>query len=84
MFLEANLIAKSEKDAIEISRKLLIDNKQLFVVKDSILGLIDVKPVYFSAENVVLKGIENGTLILSKPVPGAYEGMQVKILQDNK
>ncbi len=82
MYLEANLIAKSEKDAIEISRKLLIDNKQLFVVRDTVLELIDVNPVYFSAENVVLKGIENGTLILSKHVPGAYDGMQVNILQD--
>ena len=82
MYLEANLIAKSEKDAIEVSRKLLIDNKQLFVVRDTVLELIDVNPVYFSAENVVLKGIENGTLILSKHVPGAYDGMQVDILQD--
>ncbi len=84
MYLDANLIVKSEKNAIEVSRKLLIDNKQLFVVKDSILDLIDVKPVYFSSENVVLKGVENGTLILSKPVPGAYDGMQVQISQGKK
>ena len=84
MYLEANLIAKSEKNAIEVSRKLLIDNKQLFVVNDSILSLIDVNPIYFSAENAIIKGIENGTLILSKPVPGAYDGMQVQILQDKK
>ncbi len=80
MYLEANLIAKSEKNAIEVSRKLLVDNKQLFVVNDSILNLIDINPVYFSAENAILKDIENGTLILSKPVPGAYDGMKVEIL----
>ncbi len=79
MYLEANLIAKSEKNAIEVSRKLLVDNKQLFVVNDTILRLIDVNPVYFSAENAILKGIENGTLMLSKPVPGAYDGMKVEI-----
>jgi multidrug efflux pump subunit AcrA (membrane-fusion protein) len=81
MYLEANLTAKTEKNAIEVSRKLLINNKQLFVVKDSVLNLIDINPVYFSAENVVLKGIENGTLIVVKPIPGAYDGMQVKIFQ---
>jgi len=84
MYLEASLIAKSEKDAIEIPRKLLIDNKQLFIVKDSVLGLIDVNPVYFSAENVVIKGIENGTLLLSNTVPGAYDGMQIEISQEKK
>ena len=83
-YLEANLSARSEKEAIEVSRKLLIDNKQMFVVRDSILDLIDVNPVYFSAESAVIKGVKNGTLILSKPTPGAYQGMQVKIFEDQQ
>lgn len=82
MYLEAYLNARSEENAIEISRKFLIDNSQLFVVRDSVLELIEVNPVYFSAENVVLKGLEDGTLLLSKTVPGAYDGMKVKINQD--
>ena len=83
-YLEANLKARNESNAIEVSRKLLVDNKQMYIVRDSILDLIDVKPVYFSAENVVVKGIENGTLMLSKPTPGAYDGMQVKIFEDKQ
>jgi len=83
-YLEADLTARSENDAIEISRKLLVDNKQLYIVRDSILDLIEVEPVYFSAETAVIKGIEKGTLILSKPTPGAYQGMQVKIYDDKK
>ena len=51
-------------------------------MRDSVLDLIDVNPVYFSAENVVLKGLEDGTLLLSKMLPGAYDGMQVKIFQE--
>jgi hypothetical protein len=82
--LEANLSARSEKEAIEISRKLLVDDKQLFVVRDSILDLVEVDPVYFSAESAVIKGVENGTLMLSKPTPGAYQGMQVKIFEDKQ
>ena len=82
MYLEANLVAKSEKNAFEISRKLLIDNKQIFVVNDTILNLIDVKPVYFSADKVVVKGLKDGTLLVSKPVIGAYEGMTVKVFEE--
>ena len=81
MYLEANLNAKSEQNAIEISRSLLLDNQQVFVVKDSILDIIDVQPVYFSNATVVLKGIPDGTVILSKPVPGAYAGMLVKPIE---
>jgi RND family efflux transporter MFP subunit len=83
MYLEADLNAKSEKDAIEVSRKLLVDNSKLFVVRDTVLDLVEVKPVYFSAETAIIKGLNNGTLILSKPTPGAYDGMQVKIFEEN-
>lgn len=80
MFLEANLIAKSEADAIKISRKLLVDNKAVYVVeKDSILTLKNINPVYFGAENVVLKGLQNNDKILTQPLPGAFDGMIVNI-----
>ncbi len=78
MYLEANLDAKEETDAIEIDRNLLLETEQIFIVRDSVLDLIDVNPVYFSAKKVVLKEIPNGTTILSKPLMGAYAGMLVK------
>jgi len=82
MFLEADLKAKSIPNAIEISRKLLVNDKQIFTVKnDTLLNLIDIQPVYFSAEKIIVKGIKNGTKLLSKTVPGAYQGMAVKIYQ---
>lgn len=80
MFLEANLIAKSEENAIEISRKLLVDNKAIYIVKnDSVLTLKSVTPVYFGAEKVVVKGLENSEKILTQNLPGAFDGMIVKI-----
>ena len=79
MFLEADLVAKSETDAIEISRKLLVDNEAVYTVKnDSILTLTTVNPVYFGAENVIIKGLENNDKILSQTLPGAFDGMIVK------
>ena len=79
MYLEANLNAKDETDAIEIDRQLLLDNNQIFVVRDTVLDLIDVKPVYFSDKKVVLKEVPDGTTIITKPVVGAYAGMLVKV-----
>lgn len=80
MFLEANLIAKSEKESIEISRRLLIDNSAVYTVKnDTILSLVKVNPVYLGAENVVIKGLKNNTKILTQTLPGAFDGMIVKI-----
>lgn len=78
MYLEANLNAKQETNAIEINRNLFLDSEQIFVVRDSILDLIDAKPVYFSDNTVVLKSIPDGTIMVSRPIPGAYAGMAVK------
>ncbi len=78
MFLEANVDAREEKEAIEVNRNLLLENNQIYVVKDSVLDVLDVNPVYFSDKKVVLKSIPNNTVILKRPVPGAYAGMIVK------
>ena len=66
MYLEASLYANEEANAIEVDRNLLMENNQIFVVRDTILDLIDVNPVYFSDKKVVLKEIPDGTTILSK------------------
>ncbi|WP_299214871.1 HlyD family efflux transporter periplasmic adaptor subunit [uncultured Dokdonia sp.] len=84
MYLEAKLNARQETDAITIDRNLLQSEKQLFVVRDTILDIIDVKPVYFSEKTVVIKGVPNGTILVNKPVPGAYAGMRVKVYEKNK
>lgn len=78
MYLEANLDAKTETNAIEISRALLLESNEIFVVRDTILDLIPVRPVYFSERTVVLKDVPDGTAILIRQVPGAYAGMLVK------
>ncbi|WP_435413214.1 efflux RND transporter periplasmic adaptor subunit [Psychroserpens mesophilus] len=84
MYLEANLNAKEESNAIEIDRGLLLESKQIYILRDSILDVLDVNPVYFSETKVILKNVPNGTVILSKPVPGAYAGMLVKPFEDKK
>lgn len=82
MYLEANLNAKEEPNAIEIDRSLLLENDKIFVVRDSILDLIDVQPVYFTDKRVVLKEVPDGTVIMAKPLVGAYTGMAVKIYKE--
>lgn len=79
MYLEAQLEAKDEPNAIKISRKLLVNNSEIFILRDSVLDVIKVTPVYFSPNDVVIKGVPDDTQILSRPLPGAYSGMLVKV-----
>ncbi len=79
MYLQANIRGKQETDALEISRSLLVDASNIYTLSaENTLFLIPVEPVFFNQKSVVVKGIPNGTRILSKPVPGAYSGMEVK------
>ncbi len=78
-YLEANLEAKEENEAIEIDRSLLLENNQIFVVRDSVLDVISVNPVYFTDKRVVIKNVPNNEVIVSKALAGAYAGMLVKI-----
>lgn len=83
MYVQAYVDARDETDAIEIPRKLLVNESQVYVVRDSVLDLMPANPVYFSAKNVVLKGIPDSTKILSRSIPGAYAGMKVKYLEES-
>ncbi len=82
MYLEAQLEAKQEPNAIKISRKLLVDQGEIFILRDSVLDVMEVQPVYFGEKDVVVKGVPNGTQIITRPVPGAYAGMLVKVQQE--
>jgi multidrug efflux pump subunit AcrA (membrane-fusion protein) len=84
LYLEASLNAKQEPNAIELNRNLLLENNQIYVLKDSLLDVIDVKPIYFTNTKMVIKNIPDNTIILKKPVPGAYTGMAVKPYTKNK
>ena len=82
IYLEANISGETIESAIEIDRNLLLDDQQIFVVDNEMLNVIPVKPVYFSETKMVVQGVPDGTIILKKPVPGAYVGMLVKPFQD--
>ncbi len=83
IYLEAKLNTKKIKNAIEINRNLLLDNNNVFIVRDSVLDKLPVTPVYFSDTKMIIKGLPNGTSILSKPLQGAFAGMIVKVFDAN-
>ena len=82
MYLQAELEARTIKNAISIDRGLVNDRNEIFTVKDSTLVSLTVNPVYFSDKKAVVKGVPNGEVILSKPVSGAYNGMLVKVVSN--
>ncbi len=83
MYMEARIAAISEKDAIEIPRNLLINEMEVFAVEDNKLVVKKVNPVYYTDKTAVIKGLADGTQMVSRPIAGAYAGMPVKIMPNN-
>lgn len=81
MYLEADLTAKNEENTFVVSRKLLTDNNKLFVLEGETIKLKEIDPVHFNEKTVVVRGLTDGTEILERMLPGAYEGMTVKRFQ---
>lgn len=79
LYLEADLDVKDIENIFEIDRKLLFDENKLFVVRDTVLSSVEVKPVFYNESTVVVEGLEDGTQVLSRIIPGAHEGMRVSI-----
>lgn len=84
MFLQANIFAREQKNAIAIPRELLVDRSSVYVVNDNVLELVEVDPVYYSNKSVVIKGLEDGTQLVSAPVPGAYSGLKVHVSESQE
>ncbi len=79
MYLEAVMNGNPKENAFEISRNLLIDETNLYIVIEEVLQLVSVDPVYFNKNTVIVRGLKDGDQLVNKPVPGAHDGMKVTV-----
>ncbi len=77
MFLQAEISTVDLKDVAEIGRNLLIDEKYVYVIADSVLHKQEVIVKYVADKTVFVTGLSLGDWLIQKPVAGAYEGMKV-------
>jgi len=80
MYLKANIKGNMQKQVYEIDRSLMVEDKFVYIVENRTLKLKEVTPIHFSEKTALVKGLLNGEIIISKVVPGAYEGMEVKVI----
>lgn len=82
MYLEAIIQAKEEENVYELPRNLLVDKKAVYIVKDGKLALTTIEPVYFTDKSAIVRGLQSGDKVLIKPLPGAFNGMPVEVLEE--
>lgn len=82
LYLEAHIDGQNVENAFEFDRKLLVDGTKIYSVNDGVLQLKPVEILHKTQSTVVVSGLENGEEIIAKQVPGAYDGMEVKVYSE--
>lgn len=82
MYVKTNIMATEVENAYELSRSVVFDKNQVFVVEDSILVQKTVEPLFYKEKSVVISGLTDGEKVLSKLPTGAYPGMKVSIYEE--
>jgi len=77
MYLLGRAEGNPLKKAFTISRDLLINRSQVYAVRDSVLYAAPVTIVSEDGEQVIVRGLRNGTIILGEPWAEARPGQRL-------
>ena len=66
MYLRGDIAASSIENAAKIPRQLLVDQKAVYVVRDSTLQLEPVQVVKITPDAAIVRGIPEGTQLLQE------------------
>ncbi len=78
-YLEADINAKEVENVFEINRSLIVDMNHVFVVKENKLIKQPISLVHANENTLIVKGLENDLQLVTTPVIGGYDGMQVVV-----
>jgi hypothetical protein len=81
MFLNGQIESGKINNVCKIQRKLLLNNNQLFTIESDSLKLLDVEVVKVEQNDMFVKGLTDGSMILNQNLTGAYEGMPVELIK---
>ncbi|MEO0338442.1 MAG: efflux RND transporter periplasmic adaptor subunit, partial [Bacteroidota bacterium] len=79
MYMLGEVDAKGFQNAIRIPRNLLVNQTSVFAVHENQLKLEKVEVLKITEDYAVIRGLEDGTPILSSKLSGAFEGMKVEV-----
>ncbi len=79
MYMLGEVDAKAIQDAIRIPRNLLVNQTAVFTVHEDQLQLQQVEVLKITEDYAVIRGLDNGTPLLSSKLSGAFDGMKVEV-----
>lgn len=84
LYLSGEIKSGAFENAFEVPRRLLVDDNHLYLVNDTVLTRKEVEILRVNRGTVVVKGLSDNSALLDESMPGAYEGMLVKVKRENE
>lgn len=94
MYLTGIVSGQTLSDVVSLDRGLLMDDNTVFLgerdlandstageVIQGVLRKVSVQPLQYSDDQVLVKGIKNGSWVISQSIPNGYDGMTVKLFE---
>lgn len=81
MYLNGNIAAASFKEAVEISREMLIKQNSVYLVQNNELVLQPIELIKLKENTAIIKGLPEGSPLLKTVFSGAHEGMKVRSIE---
>jgi membrane fusion protein (multidrug efflux system) len=78
LYLQGEIKTGVLENSFELPRKLLVENSFVYSVEDTMLHENEVEVLKINRSSAIVKGLEDGTVLLDESLPGAYEGMPVR------
>lgn len=81
-FVEIHLAGDHVDDIYELPRTALRDDGQVWIARaDNTLHMQQVDLIWRRPSSVVVRGLTSGDRVITSPVPGATEGMAVRVVE---
>ena len=77
MYLEGQVKSQLFEQAVQLPRDVLVNDRSIYIVEDSTAVLKQAKVLKFSADEVILGGLEQGQLVIETNETAAFEGTKV-------
>jgi RND family efflux transporter MFP subunit len=90
LFVDVQVASTARLVGLEVPRTALRNGNQVYIYDNEQLRLKTIKPIYTSVEVVIVSDsngqashLAAGELVITSPVPGAYDGMPIKLHEES-
>jgi len=77
MYMEAQIEAMEFNNVFALDRGLINGSKELFAVRENKLISLKINPIHYTETQAIVEGLVDGEEIISQPIIGAYNGMEI-------